>query len=316
MIRYETVLSVLRPVSEGLALFAEHDVVPGHTRIISNPMRLVATVYGRGVAVLGEKPLEDMPLLLSAGRLSRNNVRSKADLLVQPMTCDRGGYLPGYLLIKALWAESCLHSDMFLDTDFFLQYLSNHIYRDWKLVSILLDESTKDIGALDHIEGRIVERLNEFLQTAVHGERPKIFEEIMEKGDMRQLEVKTKLVETTVSYMPYEEDADAELGRARLQQLMHDLFKEQPEDESIRALVENDIRDMGLRTILNIGHVTLEAKSGPQGFELHSEDELLARMPADLVAEEERKSGSVDVDIIGILTLPDVYLHGLRWTVT
>lgn len=303
VVRYEAALNLLRPLSEGLALFAEHDVIPGQTRIISRPMQIMACVYGRAVAVRGETPYGKLPLVLAAARLSRHHLRRKADLYIQPMTCDEGGYLPGYLLVKCLWADALRQSPIFLDTDFFFQYLCSHIFHDWSLVAALLDDSKRDISAIDGIQQRIGARLDDFIETAVRGNRPEKFEDLSEKSAMLKVDIRTELLETQIEYLPLPEDQDAELGRARLRQCVEVLFNEQPDDDFMGGLLQQDLREVSLRSVINLGHTTLEGRPDGDCLGLYSDGDRLATVPRELFAEDDFTSGSIEIDIIQLPNL-------------
>jgi hypothetical protein len=299
VVRYETALRLLRPLSEGMALFAEHDAIPGHTRTISTPMTVTAGLYGRALAARGNAAWAQLPLVLAAGRVSRAHVRRKADLLLQPMTCRHGGYLPGYLLVKRLWSGACARSDMFFDSDFFLQYLRSHLFDDWRLVSVLLDESKRDIGALDAIQEQVASRLGAW-DTIIEGDRPQAFEATFEKGELPVVSIRTPVATIDVSYSPLEQDAAAEEGRARLQQCLQAFFKEWPEEQRLRALVQQDVRELAVRTIVNLGHATLEGRPAPNGFEIYAEGNRLAKVPDPWVPEADRTAGPVDIDLFTI----------------
>jgi hypothetical protein len=133
--------SLLEPLLEGLALFAEFDIYPGCASTISGPLAWVTRLFHHG-----EMPQDNVTLdtslgaLLTAYRLSDAALNKKSGILVRPLKSEEGGYLLGYLAIKAVWAEAKRNSRRLYDADLFLSYIRNLVFDDCGLVELLLEE--------------------------------------------------------------------------------------------------------------------------------------------------------------------------------
>jgi hypothetical protein len=160
-LRATYVLRALHPISEGLALFAEHEVVPEHSSHLSVVMQS-ALAYFQREAVGREGVAGAVSRLLVGARGSVEGIRRKATVLEQPLWTGgiRGGYLAGYLTVKNLWLDTVQSCKRFGDSDLFLQFLYAWFFHDWELVAHLLDDETADIVATDRIVQRIADRLN------------------------------------------------------------------------------------------------------------------------------------------------------------
>lgn len=145
--RYETAVTLLRPLTEGLALFAEFDAIPGNSRALSTAMAIAATSFTDLTSASAKETngsLTALTKLLNARRLSTDFVNRKANLLVQPLRSQAGGYLPGYLTVKNV-RHGLFHqtkSERLLDPDFYMMYLRSFFYEDFGLVATLLDPDT------------------------------------------------------------------------------------------------------------------------------------------------------------------------------
>src|SRR5262249_3018523 len=133
VLRYRGTLAMMRPLAEGMALFAEHDLYPGEAQIISPIALYCAALFGPR-ALEGEELRANVGTLIASYRLSEKHIRRKADLLLQGLSCDDGGYLPGYLTVKSLHAIAARDCEAFFDSEFFLHYLRCWFYDDWDFV--------------------------------------------------------------------------------------------------------------------------------------------------------------------------------------
>jgi hypothetical protein len=163
IVRFELARTLLRPLAEGLAVFAEQDVALGSTPVASQPMRWTYFCF----APPSQEELESswgysLAALLQDLRLDRVNVRRKSSLLVGPLDCDEGGYLAGYLTVKALWIMSTEKDNRLLDTDLFYSFLRRYIYEDYGFVEVLLDTSRVGPEAGEAIAEYLQVRLAKF----------------------------------------------------------------------------------------------------------------------------------------------------------
>jgi hypothetical protein len=160
-IRCETTLEALRPLTEGLALFAEHDVVPGSSPSLSEVMQLVVR---HCMPIRSEAMMTtELPAYLRAMRRRHTAFQRKLHLLLQPLDTDGDGYLPGYLTVKNLWRATVAQEPRLLDTDLFLQYVTASVFHDLGLVAHILDDRTSDVGAAKRIADYVGWRLGRLL---------------------------------------------------------------------------------------------------------------------------------------------------------
>lgn len=166
VIRHETAVSLLRPLAEGLALFAEYDVTPTPcSQVMSLPMRAVYLNFTKpSPEELSSRFGFSLYKLLWEVRRSDFYVRRKMDLLLQPISCAHGGYLAGYLTVKNLWHFATSRCERFADPDLFLMYLRSFFYDDFGLVATLLDSSTAEISSVNAISAYIQRRFQSFFE--------------------------------------------------------------------------------------------------------------------------------------------------------
>jgi hypothetical protein len=254
--RYEFSQGLMRPLSEGLALFAEHDASVGFAETISVPALLGSALYAQGLALKSDRPFSKFPLVLAGSRLTKTHIRRKADLLVQPLDCRDGGYLPGYLGLKMAWRANLLHDKCaaFFDTDFFLQFARSFFFDDWGLVACLLDETRSDAGALDPIGRRLQERLNALAVAPSRVMEAERFERTA-KAARPRFDLRTELVETGVIYDDVCGSVELEeLGKKRLETAFRELFGSWPTELLERALIAHDLEMLGLANTMTLAH--------------------------------------------------------------
>lgn len=151
--RYETVAAMLRPLAEGLALFAEFDAISGRdSAVLSLPSELTGVFYGIRDVFDTTSPVKFMfeshraPMMEMRG--GYQCFRRKRALLQQPLDPAAGGYLPGYLTVRALWRHLAEADPRLLnETDLLLMYLRSFFYDDPGLVQLMLRPWT---GSDDH----------------------------------------------------------------------------------------------------------------------------------------------------------------------
>lgn len=141
--KYIAATELLRPLSEGMSLFAEFDVMPYVvTPVISKPVELIYFYFCRpDKKEIKEKSFISLLQTLSNARCSNEFMRRKADVLLQPLLPDKGGYLPGYLTVKSLWITAREKCNDFHDADLFYSFLRRYIYGDYGLVESLLSDA-------------------------------------------------------------------------------------------------------------------------------------------------------------------------------
>jgi hypothetical protein len=186
MIRYETALNILRPLAEGMALFAEYDATPDLSAegvallggeeasydevsdIISIPMEWAVICFSRNQA--SDKEIEHLILerflmLLYRMRLSENFSTKRDSLLVRPLAYKDGGYLPGYLTVKNLWNAGRQYCKKLTDSDLFLTYIRNYFYNDFGFVAAILEPDIELSWIADSITWYFRKRVENFLNS-------------------------------------------------------------------------------------------------------------------------------------------------------
>jgi hypothetical protein len=138
LITYEMVMGLLFPFIEGMALFAEFDMVPHRDDdTYSMPLQWTMLLYAFPT------PDEDIDTgvvrFLLDQRRSRQMVRRKASVLSQPVRTTREGYLAAYLMIKNVWLTLASRDGRLWESDVFLRFLHWYVFGDFALVARLLE---------------------------------------------------------------------------------------------------------------------------------------------------------------------------------
>jgi hypothetical protein len=162
--RFEVAQMLLRPIAEGLALFAEYDVEPmPQTRAVSRPMSLIYKHFtADGSRHFSENWGPSAVPVLRNVRRSKQHILKKANLFLEPLSCSAGGYLPGYLTVKNLWRVASDECEAFLDKDLFLLLLQRYFYRDYGLIAHLLRPLENDDGHVEDMLNYFGKRLWDF----------------------------------------------------------------------------------------------------------------------------------------------------------
>ncbi len=175
--RYKFAVEMLRPISEGMAQFREFDAIPGHMPSMSSLMNFLAVCF-RDFASKAEENLENVRVAelaksrIFAARTRTDCLKRKENLLVHPWRGAEDEYLPGYLYIKGIQRIMLLHEtrESMLDSELFIDYLTNHIYHDPGLALELLrtdkriDMNMSMDSSISRISLRIQSRLLELLE--------------------------------------------------------------------------------------------------------------------------------------------------------
>lgn len=162
VIKYETALGLLRPLSEGLALFAEFDVVPApHLQSLSTPMHSTYLNFtspdDREIKDAFGLSLFD---LLWSMRSHELYVQRKSNVLLEPASATSSAYLSGYLTVKNYWRQLSNDFDVFNDSDIFFSFIKTFIFDDYGLVFQLLRKDLHEIDAGNKVSTYIQNRLN------------------------------------------------------------------------------------------------------------------------------------------------------------
>ena len=146
-IRNDLTMRLLRPLLEGLAVFAECDVLPSNISPIDSPIvHWVARVFGKKYAEIDEHPLGAWRFLVQY-RFGEEFLRRKESLLAGAIRDVEDGYLASYLFAKDMWTAAAVTDDRLRDTDLFLAVVRSYFFCDLGMVAHILDPGTKNISS-------------------------------------------------------------------------------------------------------------------------------------------------------------------------
>jgi hypothetical protein len=181
VIRVETAREMLRPLMEGMAMFAEFDARTG-PRSVSASLPLEQVTWFLDETQARTAASDPDPLRVSTTltngiladlRLSQDAVKRRVNLLSQPLATTlsgrpTGGYLLGYLTVKSLWHAWIQATEGFGagESDLFLSFLRAYIFRDWGFAEVLLNEDYDGLDSIRAISSYFAERLVKFSQVA------------------------------------------------------------------------------------------------------------------------------------------------------
>jgi len=169
LIRYDLVTEAMRPIAEGIALYAEFDACPGDSRAsISPPLSDLLPLFGGSLPddfLINRKAGSAIDFLLYMARLTGSTTARRETLLAMPFLDDDDGYLTGYWLIKnwRLHLIDQLGSKALFDTDFYLQFIANYFYGDLTLASMIVDFDKYRFGNLNYVKDGQEDFANAFL---------------------------------------------------------------------------------------------------------------------------------------------------------
>jgi len=184
--RVEVTRELMRPLSEGIATFAEFDVLPTiRAPAVAAPLRWAIQVCNRSLLTEGTSQRDWVTLrneatmrtavALSTSRQDWSVRNRRVDILQQPLSCSnlpeghasRGkeGYLAGYLAVKNLWCNARNLHEYLAFADYYMLFLYDYFYEDDELVRLLLDDSALAPESLApitfYMRDRLLEPLDE-----------------------------------------------------------------------------------------------------------------------------------------------------------
>jgi hypothetical protein len=247
----------MRPVNEGLALFAEHDAYPGESEVIGRPTFLAGFLFA-GWQTDPQAYIALTPAVLKAGRLTAAHVRRKADLLIQPFTGTADGYLAGYLFLRLMYRIVAERCSAYLDSDFFLHFLRCWLFDDWDLVDLILDDSIDYEACMERLVMYCQQRLGNFINLP-HDELTSGFEQRGVAAEADLFEYKGAHLHLESYSHPVIPLAAEARGKVRLRSLFDELFGQEPSQDVARYMFHSDLDVLGLRTTLTLGHAQFDA---------------------------------------------------------
>ena len=153
---YRTVERLLHPIAEGMALFAEFDLLTTPSSTISSTVTATAVLFFRNTrATTGPVPFHRV--MNDFRRGNHALAVRKSSILTSPLSADGDGYLLGYLAVKSAWRTCAKRCPSLADADLFLMFLRSYLFADHGLVNLLLPGSGKPLdhsAIISHIRKR------------------------------------------------------------------------------------------------------------------------------------------------------------------
>jgi hypothetical protein len=157
--RLRIATQILRPIAEGLALFAELDMLPGPGGVRAPIVSWILSMFSQKLMFDKEATCDNLfSHLVTDARTTERGLRTKENLISQPLHVKGGGYLPGYLVIKSLWNEFKTKGPNIADSELFLCYMRSYFYDDLDLVTILLNNDNDLVDAMLEIQSHLLTR--------------------------------------------------------------------------------------------------------------------------------------------------------------
>lgn len=254
-LRFRIFNTLFRPLSEGLALFAEHDSYLGQETLLSELFRCVYCYFSTpeqlNADLINNEQFKSLSLLLFHNRTSMTAEQRKVQLLTQSLAYStqeksigvQGGYLAGYLTIKNLQAI-LIHKGckQFLDPDFFLCFVRSYFFEDYGLIDHILNPI---IGEEDYIEKIVIYFQNRMIYL-IEQVTPKL----VDAYEKWALDEKLRL---DLINSPLQVDSDISLsGKSRCTELYNRLSKPIP-DENLEKMRQADHWTIAQRNIICVG---------------------------------------------------------------
>lgn len=153
-------IALYEPFTEGLALFAQWDALPGDAAAASKSLLTACELFLSGSGMASEQAM--WSTLISAvieARVSETGLSKKRSLLSVAVDGPNGHYLAGYLSIKNLFSKAVQRSRLLRDSDFFCSFACSVIFQDPVAAGLLLDVDTPLDQWLSTLRARLESRL-------------------------------------------------------------------------------------------------------------------------------------------------------------
>ncbi len=160
-VRCMTASTILEPIAEGLALFAEFDTYPGNSAWMSQTLTTSLIFFAPAVET-GGRPLLLLEGLLQTLRRDPMLLERKAGIYAAPVNVF-DPYLVGYLSVRSLWCQMAAACSELNDRDLFLSYLRSYVYDDPGMVLRILDSYPSELHASKAIINHLLSRMSELV---------------------------------------------------------------------------------------------------------------------------------------------------------
>jgi hypothetical protein len=264
---------LLKPITEGLALFAECDAYSGDSKV--NSPVITALLVCFGFPIEGERGQEfSLLALLQGTRLTPDFlVERKARLYFKPFDID-DAYLPGYLSVKALHAHLKVRVPAFFDPDLFLSFIRTYFYQDPLLVEALLSGEKNEFEAAVAVATRINRRLAELVEDEELPRRVELFENSIADG-----QIDLAMTEG-IGITPEDSSRADETFSQAVTSLVGDLPRD---DEHMRLAAGAILANIQLRRFMVVASAPVEISADVDGafYAVSTDGEKLATVSSD-----------------------------------
>jgi hypothetical protein len=153
--RYKIVVHALRPIAEGIALYAEFDAFPGSSRaaispVLTDALQLFSEALPEHLKREEHTCSDRLKTLLTVYRSLDIFANRREAVIGQSCIDDADGYLAGYILVKNYrlhLLDRQTHDSLF-DTDFYFQLIANYFYADLALATLIMDFDNYSVGGI------------------------------------------------------------------------------------------------------------------------------------------------------------------------
>jgi len=275
--KYMACTILLKPITEGLALFAECDTCPGQSNVVSEVILALQMCFGFA-PLEGEHGQElSLQALLQGTRLTPDFLSDRKGLLYfKPFDID-DAYLPGYLSIKTLHSRLKLRVPGFFDPDLFLSFVRTYFYEDSLLVEALLSDEKTETRAAEAVARRINRRVAELIEDEELAQHVERFEKSIADGQ-------PELAMTEGIGITSE---DRSRVKDRLAGAATNLIRDVPkEDNSMMLAAAVILSSIQLRRFMAVAAVPVEMSGNVDGSldALSVDGEKLATIPSEQTA--------------------------------
>ena len=156
---FRAIMEFLRPLAEGMALFAEFDTRPGRSSVISDPQQFAWIACATNEMSTERDVSAATNEALRAVRRSKEGAARKIGVLKHPIGALGQAYFDGYLMVKSLYRELRRQIPPADDPDWFLCFLRDYIFADPGLVVRLLSDPPDGLCRYDVVIRYVGERL-------------------------------------------------------------------------------------------------------------------------------------------------------------
>ncbi len=170
----EIATMALRPLSEGLALFAEHHLYLGPGDLSTSlTLLLLQLEFLRSESGSGRSPADTLRARVESAnagmrraRLSERAIEEATGLMFRPLDLSDGGYLPGYLwLLAARRRLIDCGVTAAADPETFLHVVREYFFSDYGMVDALTQPVASPLELADRVVDHLTARLASFPET-------------------------------------------------------------------------------------------------------------------------------------------------------